>query len=67
MTPEEYCAYLESVGLGVVILCPWCGDWEDIEDGVFDRAGGFWCCFGCAWPGSPRMGPVRYEEVAGDA
>lgn len=33
MTPEEYVAYMESYAKGCVILCPWCNDWEDIEDG----------------------------------
>lgn len=59
MTPEEYVVWEESVGRGVVVLCPWCFDWEDIDDAVFDEAGNFWCCMGCVWPGSPRMGTYR--------
>lgn len=57
MSREEYGAWLGSVGRGVVVLCPWCSDWEDVEDGHFDDAGNFWCCYGCAWPDSPRTGP----------
>jgi hypothetical protein len=41
----------------ILIWCPWCGDWEDVEDlGDQLATGRFWCCVMCdkcpdrAWP-----------------
>jgi len=51
LSVPDYIKYLEAVGLGEAILCPWCFDWEDIEDGNFttdaDGTLRFWCCWGC--------------------
>lgn len=57
MTPAEYAAWQESIGRGVVVLCPWCYDWEDVEDGFFDERGNFWCCWGCESMPSHRGEP----------
>jgi hypothetical protein len=50
-------AYVADQGDDVVILCPWCGDWEDLwEIGDQLATGRFWCCWMCdqcpdrAWP-----------------
>lgn len=51
MSVQEYVAWQESIGRWAVILCPWCGDWEDIAEGFFktdaDGTLRFWCCWGC--------------------
>lgn len=41
--------YLADHADDVLILCPWCGDWEDVEEIPEQLATGrFWCCVMCA-------------------
>jgi hypothetical protein len=59
-TVEGYVNYHHAHAHQVVILCPWCGDWEDVTDVVDQLATGrFWCCEACdlhphrSWPRCP--------------
>jgi hypothetical protein len=40
--------YLADHATDVLILCPWCGDWEDLDE-IEDQlaTGRFWCCAMC--------------------
>lgn len=47
LTPAER-DYLATRAADTLILCPWCGDWEDLEDVEEQLATGrFWCCGMC--------------------
>lgn len=71
ITLQQWIEFVQHLLHNVEVLCPYCGDWEDVEE-VADQlaVGQFWCCSMCAkvparspWPSSEVPRIVRSEAA----